>query len=299
MQTQLPKNRLRLSALAVLVLASVGPAEAGCMGDWDLSGQWIFEQSNGYSVAFVIEQSGDRLSGAGNYVVPGATNFFSGHILDTNYLGTISGSISGNSFGFLAKWYNGTTGEYVGVIDSLGNIAGTTFDRNSPSNQASWHVRPELGASATAGCIVVETTTPPSSAPEVETQIGSVFMPELVLVPDAQLPPQEPSAPAGYAITCTGGGNMTAQASSDGFLRILFDAAAQGSAAAAPQPGQCAWADRGFRPGEPQMLVYGVSATGADLLALAANQGIPFQVHAYNNNQGAMVVTGLDWIGSP
>jgi hypothetical protein len=105
------------------------------------------------------------------------------------------------------------------------------------------------------------------------------------------------AAPVGYLITCHGGGGMTAKASKDGFVRIIFDFAAQGSLARAPDPGECAWADRGFRPGEPEMLIYRpASVEEGNALVEAALTGGLIQVHGYNNNNGAMIVTQIDGI---
>ena len=123
--------------------------------------------------------------------------------------------------------------------------------------------------------------------------------PGTILGDDGRCAPPAPKPspvqpPQGYALTCLGGSPMRAQTTSDGFARITFAPATQGSAAAPPHRGECAWSDRGFRPGEPQMLV----STGADGQSLvnAAKRGDSFQVHVYNNNQGAMVVTSIDAI---
>ena len=124
---------------------------------------------------------------------------------------------------------------------------------------------------------------------------GKVLAQDGRCVPPAPSPPPPPPAqPPSYALTCLGGSPMRAQTTSDGFARITFAPATQGSAAAPPHRGECAWSDRGFRAGEPQMLV----SNGADGQSLvnAAKRGDSFQVHAYNNNQGAMVVTGVDAI---
>ena len=107
----------------------------------------------------------------------------------------------------------------------------------------------------------------------------------------ATQPPAPPPQPPSYALTCLGGGKMKASATSDGFVRITFAAASQ---AAPPHKGECAWGDRGFRPGEPQMLVY--SGVNGETLIKAAKKGKAFQVSVYNNNQGAMVVTSIDRI---
>jgi hypothetical protein len=108
--------------------------------------------------------------------------------------------------------------------------------------------------------------------------------------PGANTPAQTPS----YPLSCRGGGTMVASATGDGFVRITFAPAGQASTVAAPRPGECAWSDRGFRPGEPQMMVYALSAKNSEALLQAAKSGGTFQVHAYNNSQGAMVVSSID-----
>ncbi len=87
---------------------------------------------------------------------------------------------------------------------------------------------------------------------------------------------------------------MDATAGNDGFVRISFTFAAQGSDVVPPRAGECAWHDRGFRSGEPTMLVYAANGKDANSLLQAAGSGGAFKVHAYNNNQGALVVTSVD-----
>ncbi len=148
--------------------------------------------------------------------------------------------------------------------------------------------------------IVLGTAKPPNAPPPPPNVLKGngkvVTLPGGILPPPAKQPGAPPPAAQlpSYALTCLGGGKMQAQATSDGFVRITFAPASQGSAAAPPHKGECAWSDRGFRPGEPQMLVY--NGSGGENLAQAAKRGDAFQVHAYNNNQGAMIVTSIDVI---
>jgi hypothetical protein len=87
---------------------------------------------------------------------------------------------------------------------------------------------------------------------------------------------------------------MSAAQGADGFIRILFTSANQGSAAGAPLAGQCAWSDRAFRPGEPLMLVFPSNGANAGGLLQATKAGGRFDLHAYNNGQGALVVASVD-----
>lgn len=216
-------------------------------------------------------------------------------------------------------------GVYTGIIDELGHIAGTTFDRNHPDVSDNWETR------FVAQCVALlppepSAVTPPSApVPEVTTQADSVARPgsdtfrsnapltgvrpkpgtDVFKQDSAALPappapaPAAPAGPAGYPIACRGGGGMFAQAGNDGFVLIPFAPAGNGFAAQSPGAGECAWSDRGFRPGEPQMLAYrrsGSDAAKVKALVDAAGQGGTFQVHAYNDNNGVMVVTNIDQV---
>ena len=172
--------------------------------------------------------------------------------------------------GELATGINGRTGAY---LDAIGLICGPAprpviLGKAKPQKQEP----PPNVLKGNGKIVTLPATQPPAPPP----------------------PPSAPAQPQSYALACLGGGPMRAKATSDGFVRITFAPAHQGSAAAPPHRGECAWPDRGFRPGEPQMLVY----TGPDgnNLVKAVKRGNAFQVHAYNNNQGAMIVTSIDRI---
>jgi hypothetical protein len=109
--------------------------------------------------------------------------------------------------------------------------------------------------------------------------------------------PAAPVQPTSYLLTCVGGGQMTGRLDMAGAV-VDFAPAAQGAAAAAPNPGECAWHDRGFRPGEPVTLSLSepLRAGDAEALVQATQPGGSFQVRAYNNGQGTMVVTAIDQI---
>lgn len=94
-----------------------------------------------------------------------------------------------------------------------------------------------------------------------------------------------------FPLTCQGGGGMVATIADDGVVRMTFIAAAEG--AAVPEPGHCAWADRGFREDEPAMLSYSGNLDGVHYLVDGMVGGKTFKVRAYNDNQGALVVTGI------
>ncbi len=104
----------------------------------------------------------------------------------------------------------------------------------------------------------------------------------------------QPIQPAvqGYVLRCQGGPGMAATRAGDGSIRISFTPTTGGTASTPPGPGQCGWLDRGFRPGEPAMLLIAGDAIGFDDYTGLVIEGRSFAVRAYNNNQGAMVVVG-------
>ncbi|MCP3971984.1 MAG: hypothetical protein GY717_17005 [Rhodobacteraceae bacterium] len=124
-------------------------------------------------------------------------------------------------------------------------------------------------------------------------------------------------AQTSYVMTCRSGGDMSAVAGQrvsnpHVFVEITFQPGTAGAGVQAPDPGQCTWIDRGFRPGEPNKMIYddhavawtqtvcraggcGVNtpSSGARQLIGWVRNGQPFQVHVYNNNSGHMVVTKI------
>jgi hypothetical protein len=102
-------------------------------------------------------------------------------------------------------------------------------------------------------------------------------------------PGSDAFAQESFPMVCRGGGGMRAEVFANGEMRILFTPAAQAANVAPPRPGECIWLDRTFRPGEPAMLLSTFGA--ARVLLDPMVQGSPFDVHVFNNNQGAMQVT--------
>jgi hypothetical protein len=92
-----------------------------------------------------------------------------------------------------------------------------------------------------------------------------------------------------FPMVCRGGGGMRAEIQANGTMRMFFTPAAQAANIAPPGPGQCIWLDRSFRPGEPAVLLTNFGA--ARVLVDSMVSGGPFNVHVFNNNQGAMQVT--------
>lgn len=96
------------------------------------------------------------------------------------------------------------------------------------------------------------------------------------------------ATPRSYQLICKGGGAMVATIKSNGTIALRFS---PGSEAGVPQAGQCTWLDRGFREGEPNLLSLAGDRDGTSYLLNSMLGGDRFYVHAYNDNNGRMVVT--------
>ena len=103
-----------------------------------------------------------------------------------------------------------------------------------------------------------------------------------------------------YPLICRGGGGMEGRFSVWD-VTVNFVGAKQSAGVRTPQPGECAWLDRGFLPGEPQkffwkaghtmtMMVFfkkkdvtkvQASSSNFNYLSDAILNGKVFQVHAY------------------
>ena len=92
-----------------------------------------------------------------------------------------------------------------------------------------------------------------------------------------------------FPMVCRGGGGMRADILANGAMRVFFIPAAEGANSAPPGPGQCTFLDRALRPGEPHVLLttFGAARSLVDTMV----SGGAFDVHVFNNNQGAMQVT--------
>ena len=106
--------------------------------------------------------------------------------------------------------------------------------------------------------------------------------------------------PKSYPLMCRGGGVMKG-IFSVWDIKVDFIGAKQGAAVRLPQPGECAWLDRGFRSGEPQKFRWAAkrkmllqaffesqdvkkilsSSQNFNYLAKGILNGEVFQVHAY------------------
>jgi len=104
-----------------------------------------------------------------------------------------------------------------------------------------------------------------------------------------------------YPLTCRGGEplRLTFESNTQGikgeFLRGVF----QGGAAGVPGQGQCSWADRAFRAGEPTVFCYRVTAADVrqgktvEILEALLSPAGSLRMEVANNNAGCMVVASV------
>ena len=302
-------------ALALLCGQTHTAAAVEC-SDWRLRPVFDAVQENGFSVVFELTD----LNGG---VATGSAHYFSG---PTRVEGDFTGIFDGNVLDVVVQWPNESMGHYHGYVESGGSLAGLTFDDQDPqheNHQVRWRSTQIFECARAAELREATDQLPPASGvltplPQLPPPSPTNPLPPapngarssalqkgpdsaILFAPggNAGVPPTAPAAPAGpagYAVACLGGGAMSVSSGQDGFIRIGFTFAAQGSDAVAPRPGECAWHDRGFRQGEPAMLVYAASGKDANAVASAARNGGAFKVHAYNNNQGALIVTAVDGV---
>jgi hypothetical protein len=120
----------------VPMLILLSGARADC-GQWDLSGPWRFTQGES-AVSFDLQQTGNTISGTGQYVMPQREDQYGLPMRRQANPGTVKGTIDGSNFRFTATWEFEAIGEYSGVVDAQGRISGQTYDKNDPEVTASW-----------------------------------------------------------------------------------------------------------------------------------------------------------------
>ena len=98
------------------------------------------------------------------------------------------------------------------------------------------------------------------------------------------------ASPRSSQLICKGGGAMVATIKSNATISLRFS---PGSEPGVAQAGQCTWVDRGFRAGEPNVLSLAGDRDGTTYLLNGMLSGDRFYVHAYNDNNGRMVVTRI------
>jgi hypothetical protein len=132
LHTTCPLDRRWLALdLAAFLFASIlaPPAsllKAECK-QWDVSGNWVLKQSNGFAIELRLNQNGKELTGTADAKSGG-------------YSDKVQGNIEGNDFYVSIPWGFKRTrvGVYRGTIGSSGRIDGTTYDEKHPQVKATW-----------------------------------------------------------------------------------------------------------------------------------------------------------------
>ncbi len=86
-------------------------------------------------------------------------------------------------------------------------------------------------------------------------------------------PPEHVEARAkSYPLMCKGGGAMKVMFSV-WYVKVEFVGAKQSAGVRTLQPGECAWLDRGFLPGEPQVFFW-KAGHNMDMMIFFENEGV-------------------------
>jgi hypothetical protein len=96
------------------------------MTDFNVSGQWIAHQDNGYDVHFNLLQTGHNLQGFARYTP--------GDVLSDK----VRGTVIGDKFHVVVVWNNGLAGDYAGNFGLDTRLRGLTFEVTHPRRQANW-----------------------------------------------------------------------------------------------------------------------------------------------------------------
>jgi len=97
--------------------------QEGC-SQWNVSGRWETQQSNGFTPMFVLNQSGPSVSGTASLDLPGAD--------PPEATATVSGTVSGDQLRLAAEWSFGSRGEYRATIVSGSLQNGVAVDPANP-----------------------------------------------------------------------------------------------------------------------------------------------------------------------
>jgi hypothetical protein len=143
-----------LLLLGWLPFGTAGSAAAAGCTQWDLTGNWQVRQVNGFTVLFdLIQNRSGEIRGSGGFI-----EGLKGGTWDVGRNGSVTGSITGNSFSFVVTWPH-TRGQYDGKINADGTFGGITRDLSHPKSLEAFYQAGERRAACTPS-----TSTPPSSA---------------------------------------------------------------------------------------------------------------------------------------
>jgi hypothetical protein len=204
--------------LALALALSAASIEAQCP-QWDVSGQWTLEQSNGATVSMNLRQNGTSLTGTAAHTnasvgkgggIPGFESF---GVNGARVEGAVSGNIAGNDFYAEISWDGGKlVGVYRGKVAPQGRLEGTTYDKAKTSSKATWfstsamkckEIKPIKPSSVLKPAVTVpppkvikstgkSPTKPapaPPAAPQTQTSAASATItatPRVVTIPGSQ-----------------------------------------------------------------------------------------------------------------
>lgn len=161
-----------LRFLAIAVGAALLPAGAQAACTWDVGGDWVFLQTNGYEVKFNLHQNGSELRGTATQalVTPQCRK------TSTCPTNTVSadGSIQGDVFEVVAYWSAENIGVYRGRVGQQGRIEGDTFDKRHPESTALWH-SDRTAKCGTSQPIEHDTDRPGSDIRTIEVAAGDIY----------------------------------------------------------------------------------------------------------------------------
>ena len=197
---------------------------------WDVSGKWGIQQSNGYTTTVVLQQSGRTVTGTASYIgktkgpvsgIVEKVNPVTGKVIgdiepksSVKHQGAVSGNVDGDNFHLEISWEGGG-GMYNGKIGGDGRIQGTTYDRNRPSSKANWsssapmNCAPNAAAGpkptprvikSTGKAKVVPPVVPPTATPINKLKIKD---PESTSAVNAPAPTTQSQAGSGSSATIT------------------------------------------------------------------------------------------------
>jgi len=135
--------RIRSSSSFVFgLMCATLPSVAQACSDWDLSGKWTADQTNGWRTEF--ELGGDGASG-----YSGTAQAYDSTGKRGDNSSAVSGRVNGDSFDITVSWLGGAIGVYSGRINmgdphaiapQWGSMKGTTVDKNNPKSAAQFGV---------------------------------------------------------------------------------------------------------------------------------------------------------------
>src|SRR4030095_13261837 len=112
----------------------------GTCTQWDINGQWRMVQSNTkYAVRFTLEKTQDGIEGSARYLYKIEGSGPTGSTLYITNVGSVDGTIDGNSLELTVYWEDRKTGIYKGTFTGQGRLQGSSYQKEDPRNRADWY----------------------------------------------------------------------------------------------------------------------------------------------------------------